>query len=84
MNGLCALYKPQYGCNRGLSQQAAVSTVGDAMEPPPSPVKLIVVSGLFVTCLFVGAPLLVIVSFGLLAAAQGVLVLTDVGSGWQQ
>lgn len=58
--------------------------LGDAMEPPPSPVKLIVVFGLFVTCLFAGAPLLVIVSLGLLTAAQGVLVLTDVSSGWQQ
>ena len=58
--------------------------LGNAMEPPPSLVKLGVVSGLFVTCLFVGAPLLLIVAFGLLAAAQCVLVLTDVGSGWQQ
>lgn len=54
------------------------------MKPPRSPSKLILVSGLFVTCLFAGAPLLVVVFFGLLVAAQGLLVLTDVGSGWQQ
>lgn len=58
--------------------------LGNAMKPPRSPSKLILVSGLFVTCLFAGAPLLVVVFFGLLVAAQGLLVLTDVGSGWQQ
>lgn len=64
--------------------QAQNRPLGDSMEPPRSPFKLIVFSGMFVTCLLAGAPLLVVVSFGLLVAVQGVLVLNDVGSGWRQ
>lgn len=54
------------------------------MHAHPSPLRLTVLTGMLLACFFVGAPLLVVVSLGLLAGVDGVLVLTSLSQGWPQ
>ncbi|WP_155291634.1 hypothetical protein [Rhodococcoides fascians] len=52
------------------------------MHASPSPLRLAVLTGMLLVCMFAGAPLLVLVSLGVLTGVDSVLVLTNSSQGW--